>query len=378
MRCPTLKELPPTLGKTGWPWTEESPQLSDTMPDGKPWPRISIVTPSYNQGRFIEETIRSVLFQGYPNLEYIIIDGGSKDETLKILKKYTKEVKWVSEPDNGQSDALNKGFKMAKGEIIGWLNADDTYTPDAVKTAVDFFSTHPDIEMVYGQCNFINERGGETGEWIDKLDFDYYLLADKVLNFIPQPAVFFRRRVFDKVGFIDANLRMAMDYDFWLRIGKKCKVAYIPKILANFRIHKNAKSSKWFDFWPEILGIVIKYRGLKHLYWYFSHYYKTAKSYGYIPLDAYTMLEKSIVKRNDLHSYIPIIKKKGLSFAFMEDAYNDYLSNKKCDGFKNLLWASRIDNSLLFHKEYFRLCVKLILGYKIINNLKKTVKNAQH
>src|SRR4030042_6265175 len=126
MRCPTLKELPsPPQGKTGWPWTEESPQLHNTMPDGSPWPKISIVTPSFNQGQFIEETIRSVLLQGYSDLEYIIIDGGSKDDSIELIRKYEKWLTyWVSEPDHGQSHAINKGFRKASGEIVAWLNSD--------------------------------------------------------------------------------------------------------------------------------------------------------------------------------------------------------------------------------------------------------------
>jgi len=120
MRCPRLKDLPsPPHGKKGWPWTEETPPLPDTMPDGRPWPRISIVTPSYNQAEFIEETIRSVLLQGYPDIEYIIIDGGSTDGSVKIIKKYEPWLTyWVSEPDRGQSHAINKGMKRATGEIL--------------------------------------------------------------------------------------------------------------------------------------------------------------------------------------------------------------------------------------------------------------------
>ena len=133
MRCPTLFKLPAApAGKTGWPWTVETSQLADTMPDGRPWPRISVVTPSFNQGQFIEEAIRSVLLQGYPNLEYIIVDGGSTDALIDIIRRYTPWISsWFSERDDGQSDAINKGLGVATGEIVSWLNSDDLVTPDA-------------------------------------------------------------------------------------------------------------------------------------------------------------------------------------------------------------------------------------------------------
>src|SRR3990172_2247252 len=129
MRCPTPTELPsPPPDKTGWPWMEETPAAPATLPDNRPWPKVSIITASYNQGRFIEKAIRSVLLQGYPNLEYIIVDGGSTDDSVEVIKKYEKYLGgWVSESDRGQSHALNKGIRMAKGEIIGYLNVDDYY-----------------------------------------------------------------------------------------------------------------------------------------------------------------------------------------------------------------------------------------------------------
>ncbi|MCG2767567.1 MAG: glycosyltransferase, partial [Anaerolineae bacterium] len=131
MRCPTLSELPPPpSGKTGWPWTEESEQLPEMMPGGEPWLRVSIVTPSYNQAQFIEETIRSVLLQGYPNLEYIVLDGGSTDDSVQIIRKYADWIAyWASEKDNGQTDAINRGWQRATGSILAYLNSDDIHTP---------------------------------------------------------------------------------------------------------------------------------------------------------------------------------------------------------------------------------------------------------
>src|SRR5262245_47037233 len=136
MQCPKLAELPaPSPGKTGWPWTEESERLPDQMPDGCPWPLISVVTPSLNQGKFIEETIRSVLLQGYPELEYIIIDGGSNDGSVEIIKKYSPWITyWVSEPDGGQSEAINRGLKRASGEFASWINSDDLLCKNALRS----------------------------------------------------------------------------------------------------------------------------------------------------------------------------------------------------------------------------------------------------
>ena len=159
MRCPTLNELPPPLSeKTGWPWTEGSPKLTDHMTNGNRWPLVSIVTPSYNQGQFIEETIRSVLLQGYPNLEYIIIDGGSTDNSVEIIRKYEPWLAyWVSEPDNGQSEAINRGWSISQGDILAWLNSDDMYTQNAIQTAVSTLQRHPEMTMIYGDTNVINE-----------------------------------------------------------------------------------------------------------------------------------------------------------------------------------------------------------------------------
>src|SRR5215831_12852093 len=158
MRCPKLSELPaPPSGKTGWPWTEEGQRLPDQMPDGCPWPLISVVTPSLNQGKFIEETIRSVLLQGYPELDYIIIDGGSTDGSVEVIKKYEPWLTyWVSEPDRGQSHAINKGWQRACGEIVAWLNSDDTYNRGALRCAVEAFRYNTAVGMVYSDMNYID------------------------------------------------------------------------------------------------------------------------------------------------------------------------------------------------------------------------------
>ena len=192
MYCPTLKELPITFckDKKDWPWTEESDKLPERMPNGSPWPKISIITPSYNQGMYIEETIRSVLLQGYPNLEYIIIDGGSTDNSVEIIKKYEKWISfWVSEPDEGQTNALNKGFNKSTGEIVAWLNSDDYYLINTFNKLIKFINENPSAFIYYGDLIFFHEKTDET-EIVKSSSFN---IADQIRHkIIMQPGSFWR------------------------------------------------------------------------------------------------------------------------------------------------------------------------------------------
>ena len=247
MRSPALDELPaPPPEKYGWPWTEESPQLPESRPDGSPWPGISIVTPSYNQGQFIEETIRSVLLQGYPNLEYMIVDGGSSDESVDIIKKYEQWLAyWVTEPDRGQSHAVNKGLEVAEGEILAYLNSDDLYAPNCLTPVSNYFSTHPEAKMVYGDCYLINEAGDKFGSYpaegyenfLDLVDYQYY---GKLI--IPQPTVFWRKEIIKTVGLLNENYELAMDYEYWLRCAFKYNLHYINRYLACYRVRTTTKT----------------------------------------------------------------------------------------------------------------------------------------
>lgn len=243
MRCPTLIELPSSPeGKKGWPWTEETPQIPETMPDGQPWPKVSIVTPSYNQGQFLEETIRSILLQGYPNLEYFIIDGGSTDESRSIIEKYEPWIDfWVSEPDNGQTDALNKGFKRITGEITAWLNSDDVYTKGSMLNAVNQFIENTDIAMIYGECQYIDEFGKPIFRPTYRpKKCDYSRLLEGC--FIAQPSVFFKKNALEHVGYLNTNLQYCFDYDLWLSIARSFKIQYIRSTQSKFRIHSQSKT----------------------------------------------------------------------------------------------------------------------------------------
>lgn len=206
-------------------------------------PSVSIITPSLNQGKFIEKTILSVLSQDYPDIEYIIVDGGSTDNTLNILSKYNDRIKWISESDRGQADAVNKGISMARGEILGWLNSDDTYNPGAVRKAVDKFMSDQHLIMVYGDAFLIDKDDRIDGDYPTE-EFSLRRLLDSC--FICQPAVFLKKEVTKTVGILDASLQTCMDYEYWIRVGNAFsadRIAYIGgEYLANSRRYMENKT----------------------------------------------------------------------------------------------------------------------------------------
>ena len=202
--------------------------------------KVSIITPSFNQGQFIERTLQSVAIQTGATIEHVVFDGGSTDNTVEILKSFTSSVRWVSQKDNGQADAVNKGIRTTDGEIIGWLNSDDIYYPHAISRVVSFFEANPDIDIVYGMADHIdlNDKAFEsypTEPWdLERL---------KETCFICQPALFLRRRIIKAHGLLDESLNYCMDYEYWLRLGLVgVRFAYLEEKLAGSRLYADNKT----------------------------------------------------------------------------------------------------------------------------------------
>jgi glycosyltransferase involved in cell wall biosynthesis len=220
-----------------------------------PFPLVSVITPSFNQARFLEATMRSVLDQDYPNLEYILVDGGSQDGSPQVIEKYAPRLAWwVSEKDRGQTDAINKGFSHAHGEILAWLNSDDTYQPGAIRQAVDALQAHPETGMVYADTNFI-----DAGKVIGKFpaaQTDYARLRRGYVH-VPQQSSFWRANLWQQVGPLDPSFYFAMDYDLWIRLARLAPLRYLPgPVWANFRLHGDAKTISADDrCWPEMLRV---------------------------------------------------------------------------------------------------------------------------
>ncbi len=224
------------------------------MDDQKPL--VSIVTPSYNQAAFLAKTMESVLSQDYPNIEYIVIDGGSTDGSVALLEKHADRLAyWVSEPDSGQTEAINKGFAQANGEILAWINSDDTYQPGAVAEAVKYLTAHSEVGMVYGEAHFIDEHDQVIGHF-PAAQTDHQRLQRGYVH-IPQQSAFWRASVWQQVGPLDERLYFAMDYYLWLRIAEHYPIKFLPDAFwANFRLHSDSKTIAEDDrCWPEMMDI---------------------------------------------------------------------------------------------------------------------------
>lgn len=230
--------------RRGWPWEATQSSQSTMISDQQTWPRISIVTPSYNQGQFIEETIRSVLGQNYPNLEYIIIDGGSTDQTVEIIRRYeTFLAYWQSEPDGGQAAAINYGFTKATGEILTWLNSDDLLCSGALYAVAQAWLQKTPCHFLTGYGYYVSADRSQLLTIMQAGNYSFFKLLQFCRgNFLPQPAVFFSRTAFQEVNGLDEKLFYTMDLDLWLRLRLKYPLYYAPICLAQLRAHAQAKT----------------------------------------------------------------------------------------------------------------------------------------
>ena len=256
-----LSQLPaPLAGNTDWPWSVNPSEYEDLTPDGSPWPKISIVTPSYNQGEFLEKTISSILSQGYPNLEYIIIDGGSSDNSIEIIKRYEKDLKyWCSEPDEGHYAAVNKGFSHATGEVFAWLNSDDMYCPWALKMVGSIFSRFSEVEWIStleqlvwdrsGSCITIKKMPGYSRQAF--LDGGYFTRLGSRLGFIQQESTFWRSSLWEKVGGLGLKCGLAGDFDLWGRFFANADLYGVASPLGGFRYHGKNRSLQKGDYIAE-------------------------------------------------------------------------------------------------------------------------------
>ncbi len=230
---------------------------------------ISVITPSYNQGKFIERTIQSVLDQNI-DVEYVIFDAVSTDNTIDILKKYEQKIKWVSEPDLGQSDAVNKGILATKGDIIAWINSDDVYLDGTLQRVKEYFEQNPDVDFVYGNAWYIDADDSKISSYLtEPWDFEKF----KEVCFICQPAAFFRRRVIDQFGLLNTTLQYCMDYEFWLRLGYGgANIACLPVYLASSRLYAENKTlGQKMSVHLEINSMLIERLGYVPDSWLYSY-----------------------------------------------------------------------------------------------------------
>ncbi len=261
-----LAELPPPPpGKLGWPWTEPPGFYPPVTPGGQPWPRLTIITPSYNQAAYLEETIRSVLLQGYPDLEYMVIDGGSTDGSLEIIQRYAPWLDyWVSESDSGQAEAINKGLARLTGTVAAWINSDDIYLPNAWQAGISHLVNTHQCVLTYSDCQYMDESSQAVGVWHTRQQVSSDLLLTE--DFIPQPTVLVNAPAWRQAGGMDERYRCILDFDLWVRLSLAGSLYYSPGCTASFRLHQASKTLSnqmafteeyltWFAESPYLAGV---------------------------------------------------------------------------------------------------------------------------
>jgi len=249
------------VGRAGWPWTAEQPVFPERLPDGNSWPRLSIVTPSYNQARFLEETIRSVLLQGYPNLEYLVIDGGSDDGSAAIIERYQPWLAyWVSERDRGQAHALNKGFARCTGDILGWINSDDLLLPGALQRIAEAHRARPDAVLCGDVLDFDDGTGASRLVQQRGISLERLLTPWRRDIAWHQPGIYVPAKLYNTVGQLDERLRYTFDQDWLARLLTCAPVVYLGAPVAKFRLHAASKTvgeaARWL---PEQATVLARY-----------------------------------------------------------------------------------------------------------------------
>lgn len=366
-------------------------------------PLFSVITPSLNQGQFIEETIKSVISQeGAFSIEYIIIDGGSTDDTLNIIKKYEGLLKnnwqglrcrgvllrWVSEKDNGQSDAINKGFKMAKGDIFAWINSDDAFYEGAFSIVAEHLMKNPADDIVYGNGAIIDEQGEAVQLWRSrrydlKALKSYHFRWHEFSNYILQPTVFWRKRVFDKIGLLDETLHYAMDIEYWIRAGEHgLSLCHIGKRLAKFRIAEGTKTaSSPIVFWEEQLEVFRRYNRDTKMRRFFAEYFYSLSIHNGFDIYAAKKEFNETLKR---WAYLPADELNGLAAeageglqtGLLKIANEAFLKGERAKAGIAAGEAIRSAPLLRMHPLNMLFCVKKLLGRDLSLFLSGFYKNA--
>lgn len=320
-----LEHLPPSSeSKSGWPWTEESKLSPPVMPDGKPWPKISIVTPSFNQGQYLEETIRSVLLQNYPNLEYIIIDGGSTDNSVEIIKKYEPWLAyWVSEPDKGQSDAINKGIERCTGEIFNWICSDDFLEANALcEIAENLRDSDKDVFCGVARLLYCDNS-------VNYASTPLFSSVEKMIYFaqICQPATFFKFDIINQLGYTNSSLHYCMDAEWWVKyllLNGNVGIAKSDTVLVNYRYQEASKTVSQPHLFDDDFN-AIRHSVLKLLEApkFISKYYLSTKIFDIDILSDIPLIHKSVHRRKLLSFYT----RKSIKESYLRHEFTNLISN---------------------------------------------------